>query len=105
MTTLVVVVEAAFWLLMLASLALDVTGVQRRGAYFRWQLAGLLLMIGVTLAWEVALDCGWRGSRLHAFKTMTLPVGLAGFALVVVGMFVYGRARRGNGRAAEHQRH
>ena len=97
----VVVVNAAFWLLILALLALDVTGVSRRGAYFRWQGAGLLLISSAILANGVALLLGWPVSRLHTFKTMTLPVGLAGFALVIVGIFVYGRARRRNGGVAE----
>jgi hypothetical protein len=102
MTTLdVVVVDAAFWLVILASLALDVTGVRRRGTYLRWLWAGLLLMSSVTLAWEVAQLRGWPVSRLHTLKTMTLPVGLAGFALAIVGIFVNGRTRRGNGGAAE----
>jgi hypothetical protein len=95
-----VVVFAASWLLILAVLALDLTGLWRRGAYFRWQGAGLLLTNGVVLASLFAHLRGWSGTRL-LLDRMTFPVLLAGFALVLVGMFVRARARRSSGRAAE----
>ena len=93
MVTLGVVVLAASWLLVLTLLVLDLTGLWRRGAYFRWQGTGLLLINGVVLTSGVALLRGWPGSRLDTIRMMTFPVMLAGFALLGVGIFVQSRAR------------
>jgi len=92
----VVVVLAAAWLLILAMLVLDLTGPRRRGAYFRWQGAGLLLMFGVVLTSTFAEFRGWPASRLHVLRMITFPLALPGFALVLIGVFVHVRARRGS---------
>jgi len=89
-----VVVLAAAWLLVLAVLVLDLTGLWRRGAYFRWQGAGVLLINGVVLASAFAEFRGWPASRLHVLRMATFPLMLPGFALLLTGILVYGRARR-----------
>jgi hypothetical protein len=91
-----VVVIAAAWLLILAVLVLDLTGVWRRGTYFRWQGAGLLLMLGVVLISMFAESRGWPASRLHVLRMITFPLALPGFALVLIGVFAHVRARRGS---------
>lgn len=91
-----VVVFAAAWLLISAVLVLDLTGVWRRGAYFRWQGAGLLLVLGVVLISVFAEFRGWPASRLHVLRMITFPLALPGFALILIGVFVAVRARRGS---------
>jgi hypothetical protein len=86
-----VVLFAAVWLLILAVLVLDLTGVWRRGAYFRWQGAGLLLIFGVVLISVFAEFRGWPASRLHVLRMITFPLG---FVFVLIGVFVHVIARR-----------
>jgi hypothetical protein len=93
MMTLGVVALAAAWLLTLAVLALDVTGIWRRGAYFRWQGTGMLLMIGVVLTSAFAEFRGWPAGRLHVLRMATFPLMLPGFALLLIAIFVHDRAR------------
>ena len=85
---------AAAWLFLLVVLVLDLTGLWRRSARFRWQAAGGLLMNGVVLASAFAEFRGWPASRLHVLRMVTFPLMLPGFALLLAGILVSGRARR-----------
>jgi hypothetical protein len=86
-TTVGVFVVTAGCLAVLAALVLDLTGIWRRAARFRWQLTGLLLVGSVALARGVALLAGWPGSRLSTLTTATFPVMLAGFLFLLFGAF------------------
>jgi hypothetical protein len=97
MTTVGVVVVAVGCLVVLALLALDLSGIWRRTAHLRWQLTGLLLIGSAVLARGAALLAGWPGRRLDTLQTFL--VMLAGYALFFVGLIVQIRKRRRAGRA------
>jgi Protein of unknown function (DUF2637) len=76
-------------------LLLDLAGLRRRGHYFRWQAAGILLAMTAMLASEFAEQRGWPPSHLHAVKLIAVPAMLTGAALLATGLLVQARARNG----------
>jgi hypothetical protein len=94
--TLVLALAAA-WLLAVAVLTLDLTGVWRRGAYFRWQGLGVLIGIGAGLTSAFAQFRGWPASQLHGLRMITDPLTLAGAALLLVASLLQSGTRHTNG--------
>jgi hypothetical protein len=88
------VVLAGSWLLLLTVLALDFTGVWRRGTAWRWQGTGLLVMNSAALAYTFAQTRGWSYTRLDMLDSVTFPVTLAGGALFVIGVVVLFKTTR-----------
>lgn len=85
-----VIFMAATWIMLLTGLVLSFAGIIQRGAAWRWQGTGLLILNSVVLVNSYA---GARGgpyprNPLHSFFW---PVLLTGFALVVIGFVVYAR--------------
>jgi hypothetical protein len=89
-----VLVLAAVWLLTVAVLTLDLTGVWRRGAYFRWQGLGVLIGIGGELTSAFAQFRGWPASQLHGLRLITDPVTVVGAALLLVALLLQSGTRR-----------
>lgn len=89
-----VIFLAASWLMLLTTLVVDFAGIRRRGTAWRWQGTGLLIMNSVVLVDSYADARGGPYPRtpLHSF---TWPVLLTGFALLVIGLVVQVRERRG----------
>jgi len=88
------IVLAASWLFILAVLVLEFAGILRRGTAWRWLGTGLLVMNSAALIGDLARLRGWSVSQLDTLHAITLPVTLAGFALVVIGLSVQVKARR-----------
>jgi hypothetical protein len=80
-----VVALSAAWLAVLTVLVLDMAGVWRRGAHFRWQGAGVLLEISYVLASAFGDLRGWPRRWLDVLHMSAFPVLLAAVALFVVG--------------------
>jgi hypothetical protein len=89
--TLEELVLAGSWLLILAVLMLDLTAVLHRGTGFRWQATGLLVMSTAGDASAFAHHHGWAGSPIRVLDWATLPVMLAGFATLIVGLRIWSR--------------
>jgi hypothetical protein len=87
---------AAAWLLTVAVLTLDLTGVWPRGVYFRWQGLGVLIGIGAELTSAFAQFRDWPASQLHGLRMITDPVTLVGAALLVVASLLQSGTRRTN---------
>jgi hypothetical protein len=85
---------AVSWLLILTALVLDFAGILRRGTARRWQGTGLLVMNSAALIGDLARLRGWSVGPLDTLHTITLPITLAGFALLVIGISVQVKARR-----------
>lgn len=96
-----VVALSAAWLVALAAQVLDMTGVWRRGAYFRWQGLGVLIGIGGELTSAFAQLRGWPASQLHGLRMITDPVIVVGAALLLIATVVQAGARRANGGSTE----
>jgi hypothetical protein len=93
-----VLVFGGSWLLIATLLVLEWAGVLHRGAPFRWQGTGLLIMDSVIGINALTRSNGWSGGPINALQKATLPVELAGFALVMIGVFVHARGRRSERR-------
>lgn len=91
-----VIAFAALWLLILTVLVLDVLGIVRRGAAWRWQGIGLLLIFSALLINTFAQYRRWSGGWVHS---LMWPVMLAAFALIISGSVVMVRKRRRAPRA------
>lgn len=91
-----VIAFAAVWLLILTVLVLDFAGIVRRGAAWRWQGTGLLLMFSAMLVNTFAQYRGWSSSWVHS---LMWPVMLAAFVLLISGPVVMARKRRRTRRA------
>jgi hypothetical protein len=84
-----VIVVAGAWLLNSTLLILDLVGVLKRGAAFRWHAAGVLIM---NVAIGISILAGLRG---RSGSSVFFPVAVvAGFALVMFGLVVHVRDRR-----------
>lgn len=91
---------AVAWLVALAVLTLDLTGVWRRGTYFRWQCLGVLIGIGGVLTSAFAQFRSWPASQLHEVRMIADPVIVVGAALLLVAVVLGAGARRTNGGPA-----
>ena len=89
---------AVSWLVLLAVLGLDFTGVRPRGTAWRWQGTGLLVMNSAVLVRTLAQFRGWSYTRLDTLDSVSFPVTLAGGAIFVVGLVLLARAGRGTQR-------
>jgi len=89
-----VIFLATTLLLISTALVLEFAGMTRRATFWRWTGAGLGLMTGASLGNSFAEYRGWSPSRLHTLQWSTLPLGLAGFVLVVIGTVMLFRERR-----------
>jgi hypothetical protein len=87
----VLLVPAGSWLVIVAVLVLDLTGVLHRGTGFRWQATGLLVMNTAVDATSFAHHHGWRFSQLIALGWATNAAILAGFATFIVGLVLQWR--------------
>lgn len=92
---------SAAWLVTLAVFVLHLTGLWRRGAYFRWQGFGVLVGIGAALISAFAQLRGWPASQLHGLRMITDPVMVAGSVLLLVGTVLRFRAPRPSAGPAE----
>jgi GNAT superfamily N-acetyltransferase len=89
LAVIAVIIVGGVWLLNLTLFILDLVGVLNRGAAFRWQTAGLLI---TTAAMGISLLAGLRG---RSGSSVFFPVvGVAGLALVMIGLVVHVRDRR-----------
>ena len=79
------------WLAVLALLVLDLSGHRRRGANFRWQATGLLLINGVIGVSNIARERGWPSWQGGLVGLIEVPLVLLGLALLITG-FVRQRA-------------
>jgi hypothetical protein len=86
-----VITFAVLWLFILTMLVLDFAGIARRGAGWRCQGIGLLLMLSAMLINTFAQYRGWSSSRVHS---LMWPVLLAAFVLVISGSVMTVRKRR-----------
>jgi hypothetical protein len=82
------------WLLILTLLALDLAGVLHRGAPFRWQATGLLIIDSAVGISAFTHRYRWSGGPIATLQKATIPVLLAGLALVTIGVFVHVMGRR-----------
>jgi len=87
-------VFAGSGLLVLTMLVLDLTGVLNRGRGFRWQATGLLIENTAVGASGFVRDHGWTGDWTSVLEAATVPVLVAGFAVLVVGVTIWDRERR-----------
>jgi hypothetical protein len=88
------------WLAVAGRLALDLSGLRRRGPYLRWQAAGLLLVTTAVIAEVSAEQRGWPFSELHVLHLAGLAVVVGGIVLFCVGLRVQVSARGGSGTQA-----
>jgi hypothetical protein len=84
-----VLVFGGSWLIIATLLLLELTGVVHRGAAFRWQGAGLLLIESAIGIDALSHHYDWSGGPVTALQKAALPAGLAGLALVAIGVFVH----------------
>jgi hypothetical protein len=89
-----VLVFGGSWLLIATLLALELAGVLHRGAPFRWQGAGLLIIDSAVGISGFTHRYGWSRGPIAALAKATVPAELAGFALFMIGVFVYAMGRR-----------
>jgi hypothetical protein len=93
-----VLVFGGSWLLIATLLMLELTGVVHRGAYFRWQGAGLLVIESAFGINALSHHYDWSGGPITVLQKAALPVELAGLALVAIGLFVHLTGRRAERR-------
>jgi hypothetical protein len=92
------------WLSAALALGLDLLGLKRRGLAFRWMGAGLLIMLSGAVLSQFAHMRKWPLSHLRPIDTLTLAVGLLGFACVIVSVVIQVRSQHSNGRASYDHR-
>jgi hypothetical protein len=102
-----VIVGAATWIFILATLVLDFAGIAWprkawRGKSWRWMGSGILLLNSVTLADTYANARGWSYPRTP-FHSFEWPILLAAFALIWIGATVQDKEPRGP-RRGRHSR-
>jgi hypothetical protein len=83
------IVEAAAWLLNAVVLTGEAAGWLRRGPAFRWQGAGLLLVMTAALADTWTVQRSWPPGSAGAVQVAALAAGLAGLAAVGIGLLRY----------------
>jgi NADH:ubiquinone oxidoreductase subunit K len=94
------VADAVSFLFMLTVLALDLSGVLRRGKPLRMTITGLLLMNGAALIRMIAGERGWSRTSLLAVDWIGLALTLTGVGVGLAGVLSMFReqdgARRGH---------
>jgi hypothetical protein len=80
------IVVGGAWLVIAAVLALDITGLRRRGRHARWQAAGLLLLMSAAVADAFTAQRGWPPARLQAVHLAGLGVAAAGGLIFLRGL-------------------
>jgi hypothetical protein len=92
------------WLSVALALGLDLFGRKRRDPAFRWMGAGLLVMLSGGVLSQFTHVRRWPHDQLLAVGTVTLAVGLAGFACVIVGVVIRVRTQDSDSRASYDSR-
>jgi hypothetical protein len=80
------IVVSSAWLVIAAVLALEVTGLRRRGQPARWQSAGLLLLMSAAVADAFTAQRGWPPARLQGVHLAGLAVAAAGGLIFLRGL-------------------
>jgi hypothetical protein len=81
------------WLSVALTLGADLLGIKRRGAGFRWMLAGPLIALTGLLLSQLAHIRKWPRSHVLAIDTVTMALGLLGMTLVITGFVITARTR------------
>jgi hypothetical protein len=81
------IVEAAAWLLNAVVMAGEAAGWLRRSPAFRWQDAGLLLVMTAALADTWTVQRSWPPGSARTVQLAALAAGLAGLVAVGTGLW------------------